>query len=1174
MQMPSVFLKKYTILKNFEKSLIPSLLPHFKLSTSKIPRSALFEFGTFVLFFIASFVYAPKLSAQELSPSIYPYFVSGPSAEQALPLQLIDIHFKNAASLSRSYVYLRDAEISGANDLIIGAADSWVIYSILNPNETELMGNIPANIDQLNKWGTATSQVSLKMAANQTADGKSILLKKLSIQDAEKQVDGSYKIRIIALAMEGNDINRFGIYVTEQPTKSIISPNATISTPFLNILDNTALGNTFWSVKNPTVRAARVSIFVAKTDGNSASLSAFVEARTSPKALWGKVELADAGNRLIGAIGIDEGKTHYFRTQAKANSQDGVRLYIAQNAKLLDLYDFTLGMNAGSEPSPIARASESGTDTAVAAENLTKNTNKPTNTDATFRLEVKASSSNCSTFNIGLVANNSADLAKLRQISWSNTGLINSSKTQATYSTLSKDKTTGVVVDLQYLENNELKKLRLSEEIAQNIPPKADGGINRSAEINEYVTFDGTLSEDQDGQIREYFWDLGDGTTKNGARIEHRYQQTGSYQVVLTVVDNVGGPCGINTDTLEVSINKEPVIVLSPDVPSKIGANQYNVGQSYDEDGQITDITWYLNDKVVGKSPFIEISLKATDSPLKVVITDNSFAGNQSSERLIYTQTIDKPTAIAGKDQVVEAEETVVLQADATAASTAFPIVAYEWKIGQEVFTDKRLSRKFPTPGSYTAILTVRDSRGFTDEDELSIFVNSQPTARFSITEISGKEVKLSAASSFDADKQQLTYNWTLGTEKKASGSEVVYTFAKEGNHTISLSVNDGSGAPNAINTYAQTISLGTASAISEPLDSNLAQLVDETTAQNIPTKIVLKEEEETKPRAPAAKQPFDQAKIEGPASVFVGQKATFTLKTMKKPSAIFWDNGEGISGNGDEVSIEFREAGIRQITAIFFEKTPTGTNEQYLTTEVEIIDRRKEDSKVEAVVAHNRSLIAGRYVQLMLNAGDKAGQVFKRKDERFRKVLYQTQNEESEDGSKNWKRFTGYCENQTYDLLSFFGLGEELVGQDRLYVFVNGKLISASSYKNEAINLAAIIAYEIRIYYPESVLQGTQDLQFKHLIKSDAAPEISASVPSMVELDQWKTYSAANSFDADGQILRYYWEMGDGLRYEGKTIRHQYVHAGVYEVKLIIESGKGLSECERVEKRWTVEVE
>ncbi len=56
--------------------------------------------------------------------------------------------------------------------------------------------------------------------------------------------------------------------------------------------------------------------------------------------------------------------------------------------------------------------------------------------------------------------------------------------------------------------------------------------------VNTVYTFDGSGSNDPDGNIASYQWDFGDGKTGVGEVVTHRYQNTGNYQVTLQAVDN------------------------------------------------------------------------------------------------------------------------------------------------------------------------------------------------------------------------------------------------------------------------------------------------------------------------------------------------------------------------------------------------------------------------------------------------------------------------------------------------------------------------------------------------------------------------------------------------------------------------------------------------------------
>jgi PKD repeat protein len=45
---------------------------------------------------------------------------------------------------------------------------------------------------------------------------------------------------------------------------------------------------------------------------------------------------------------------------------------------------------------------------------------------------------------------------------------------------------------------------------------------------------------DPDGKVKSYFWDLGDGTTSERTKVFAKYEQSGTYEVTLTVTDDSG----------------------------------------------------------------------------------------------------------------------------------------------------------------------------------------------------------------------------------------------------------------------------------------------------------------------------------------------------------------------------------------------------------------------------------------------------------------------------------------------------------------------------------------------------------------------------------------------------------------------------------------------------------
>ena len=47
--------------------------------------------------------------------------------------------------------------------------------------------------------------------------------------------------------------------------------------------------------------------------------------------------------------------------------------------------------------------------------------------------------------------------------------------------------------------------------------------------------------------------------------------------------------------------------------------------------------------------------------------------------------------------------------------------------------------------------------------------------------------------------------------------------------------------------------------------------------------------------------------------------------------------------------------------------------------------------------------------------------------------------------------------------------------------------------------------------------------------------------------------FDASESYDPDGSPLTYYWDMGDGNKYEGVKVFHTYLNSGNYKVRLTV---------------------
>ncbi|MBD3165151.1 PKD domain-containing protein, partial [bacterium] len=87
-----------------------------------------------------------------------------------------------------------------------------------------------------------------------------------------------------------------------------------------------------------------------------------------------------------------------------------------------------------------------------------------------------------------------------------------------------------------------------------------------------------------------------------------------------------------------------------------------------------------------------------------------------------------------------------------------------------------------------------------------------------------------------------------------------------------------------------------------------------------------------------------------------------------------------------------------------------------------------------------------------------------------------------------------------------------------------------------------------------------------------NAAPEPALDTPEWVCAGEAYTFSGAGSKDADGTIGTYRWEFGDGGNGQGAEVQHTYKTPGTYNVTLLVDDGRGVSNS-RVETSRTIRV-
>ncbi len=103
---------------------------------------------------------------------------------------------------------------------------------------------------------------------------------------------------------------------------------------------------------------------------------------------------------------------------------------------------------------------------------------------------------------------------------------------------------------------------------AINLPPVADFAFTPEAPTTDEPVQFTDRSYDPDGEIAEWLWDFGDGTTSTEQNPSHRYAQPGHYTVTLTVTDDKGATATATEELVVLPAVTEITVICYPNPAS------------------------------------------------------------------------------------------------------------------------------------------------------------------------------------------------------------------------------------------------------------------------------------------------------------------------------------------------------------------------------------------------------------------------------------------------------------------------------------------------------------------------------------------------------------------------------------------------------------------------------
>ncbi|WP_417666397.1 PKD domain-containing protein [Roseibium sp.] len=317
------------------------------------------------------------------------------------------------------------------------------------------------------------------------------------------------------------------------------------------------------------------------------------------------------------------------------------------------------------------------------------------------------------------------------------------------------------------------------------------------------VSFDGSSSYLDDGEITSWRWDFGDGTSANGAQQSHVFREPGTYRVALEVDSTAASDeCRQITAYHVITVNATPIADAGEDIV--VGVNEEFVldgSGSTDPDGALASHHWDLGDgnQRSGVSTRHRYS-EPGRYEVRLTVTDTAGLENSTDTDTLTVVVHDGVAAVLDAPDAVCVGEEVTLSA-ARSASPEAPITGFAWSFGDGTRADAETVRKrFVSPGRYNVSVLVDDGMGrASSQREASkvLLVNQPPIAVAGPNRLvcPGIPVRFDATASSDPDGNISAYDWDFGDGRAGVGATAEHVFDRPGTYEVTLKVTDNSGA-------------------------------------------------------------------------------------------------------------------------------------------------------------------------------------------------------------------------------------------------------------------------------------------------------------------------------------------------------------------------------------------
>jgi PGF-pre-PGF domain-containing protein len=367
-------------------------------------------------------------------------------------------------------------------------------------------------------------------------------------------------------------------------------------------------------------------------------------------------------------------------------------------------------------------------------------------------------------------------------------------------------------VTLRVTDNNGQIETASTTITIENRPPIATASLlTDQAAVDEEVEFDAAASNDLDGTISAFEWDLdGDGSfDQTGSSTRATFNDYGWNNITLRVSDDDGAT---NQTEVQFYVNAPPEPDIADPTPGPVYTGEeieFDATKTEDPDGQITSYAWMYN-RTAGGQPGRpsrkNISFDQDGNySVTLQVTDNNGTTRSTSENVTVLNRPPEPSLSVSNRTITVSESisvnTSASDSDGTVKNKTIQLLDPENRTVRT--SDTNLTESVNQSGNWTVIATATDDDGATARIMRSVEVNSPPTADIEAVgdPTVGETFRLQAVAN-DSDGSVQEYSWQInGTQYKTAFDETVeFNPDTSGQLPVSLRVTDDDGAVTVTN--------------------------------------------------------------------------------------------------------------------------------------------------------------------------------------------------------------------------------------------------------------------------------------------------------------------------------------------------------------------------------------